>query len=559
MSATPNLAIEHILQSQAQKEATANQAFDALDQAIAGLLEVDVSAGGTITIDPTAALQCKMLRLRGTLAADAEVVVPDNRKPYFVHNATAGGFAVTIKTAAGAGVMVGASPDNTAVVYCDGTDVLVISAGTAGGGGGGAGALIELGDTDIAPRSIAVALVNPDAETGDTSGWTTTGTWEAGTTEGTIAAPHGGSFYFSATGGTDPAVLEQTVDLIAQGFTAAELDAGATFDVSVWAASEYQSDTGELKLQFLDAGSADVGTTFTTGEFGPNDGTWVEQTLANEVPAGARQVRIQLLAHNHFGSNTTYGFDDLALSLSVRRSVTGDLLRYDGGAWVGVTVADVLADAGLADLGDVDASDTTPGYVLIREADGSFALHAVGGGSASTKVFDGASDGGDSYTLSPEPQGTVLVWVDGLLETDYSVAGATLTFGTAPANGAAIVAWDIGGGGPPYDIGVYFPGQPDAGAIMLQLVASRAFTLPVDLTDSQGYAGTAPTAQADLDIRKNGASIGTITFAAAASTATFAFASEVAFAAGDRLTVLAPGTQDASLADISITFKGTRS
>jgi hypothetical protein len=42
------------------------------------------------------------------------------------------------------------------------------------------------------------------------------------------------------------------------------------------------------------------------------------------------------------------------------------------------------------------------------------------------------------------------------------------------------------------------------------------------------------------------------------STATFSFASEVTFAAGDRLTVIAPGTQDASLADISITFKGTR-
>ena len=175
-------------------------------------------------------------------------------------------------------------------------------------------------------------------------------------------------------------------------------------------------------------------------------------------------------------------------------------------------------------------------------------------------MFDGTSDGGDTYTLSPEPQGTVLVWVDGLLETDYSVAGATLTFGTAPTNGAAIVAWDIGGGGAPYDIGVYFPGQPEAGSRPCSSSSPRAPSrCPPDLTGSQGYAGTAPTAQADLDILKNGASIGTITFAAAASTATFAFASEVAFAAGDRLTVLAPGSQDASLADISITFKGTRS
>jgi hypothetical protein len=99
--------------------------------------------------------------------------------------------------------------------------------------------------------------------------------------------------------------------------------------------------------------------------------------------------------------------------------------------------------------------------VLTREPDGSFALHAPGGGSASTKVFDGASDGGDTYALSPAPHGSVLVWVDGLLETDYSVA--------------------------------------------------------------------------------------------------FALASESTFAAGDRLTVLAPGSQEARLAAISITFKGTRS
>jgi hypothetical protein len=42
--------------------------------------------------------------------------------------------------------------------------------------------------------------------------------------------------------------------------------------------------------------------------------------------------------------------------LSVRRPAAGDLLRFDGGAWVGVTAAEILADAGLGDLGDVDAA-----------------------------------------------------------------------------------------------------------------------------------------------------------------------------------------------------------
>ena len=256
MSATPNLAIAHILPSQAQKEVTANAAFDALDRAIAGLLEVDVSAGGTITVDPTAALGCKLLRLTGTLAAEAEVVVPASRKPYLVHNATAGGVAVPGRPAAGLGVAVGSTPDNTAVVYCDGTDVLAISSGTAAAAGS-AGSLIELGDAAIALRSIAVTLTNPGAEAGDTSGWTATGTWEAGTAEGTIAAPHGGTWYFSATGGTTPAVLEQIVDLVAQGFTAAELDSDATFEAGVWAASEYQVSTESMRVSSTSSASTE--------------------------------------------------------------------------------------------------------------------------------------------------------------------------------------------------------------------------------------------------------------------------------------------------------------
>ena len=143
--------------------------------------------------------------------------------------------------------------------------------------------------------------------------------------------------------------------------------------------------------------------------------------------------------------------------------------------------------------------------------------------------------------------------------TDDSITGATLTFGTAPANGAAIVAWDIGGGAP-YDIGFYFPGQPEAGATLLQLVASRAFTLPVDLNGSQGYAGTAPTAQADLDLRKNGASIGTITFGSGASAGTFATAGGGA-RPSRRATASRSSTRTRRmprLADLSITFLGKR-
>jgi hypothetical protein len=68
-------------------------------------------------------------------------------------------------------------------------------------------------------------------------------------------------------------------------------------------------------------------------------------------------------------------------------------------------------------------------------------------------------------------------------------------------------------------------------------------------------AATAPT---DIDIKVNGVSKGTVRFAAAATTATFLFATQVVLAAGDALTLIAPASADATLANIAITLAGTR-
>jgi len=92
-----------------------------------------------------------------------------------------------------------------------------------------------------------------------------------------------------------------------------------------------------------------------------------------------------------------------------------------------------------------------------------------------------------------------------------------------------------------------------------RLEVVRAFTLPENLAGSRGHAGTAPTAQADLDLRRNGASIGSVTFAAGVQTASFSLAGGAAFAPGDRLELIAPATQDATLAGLALTFLGNRS
>lgn len=104
----------------------------------------------------------------------------------------------------------------------------------------------------------------------------------------------------------------------------------------------------------------------------------------------------------------------------------------------------------------------------------------------------------------------------------------------------------------------FYPGKPADGATVIRVPVGRAFTFPVSMTDSRGSSGSAATAQADFDLRKNGVSFGTMSFAASANTATFTAASATSFAAGDLLEIVAPATQDNTLADVGFYLKGDR-
>ena len=115
------------------------------------------------------------------------------------------------------------------------------------------------------------------------------------------------------------------------------------------------------------------------------------------------------------------------------------------------------------------------------------------------------------------------------------------------------------GGAAPVDIAVYFPGQPEAAERLLKLEVARGFTLPVDFAGSRGHADTAATTEAVCTILKNGVSVGSITFAAASQDAAFALTGGLALVPGDRLELVAPTTQDATLAGLALTLIGTRS
>ena len=132
---TPNLSIPHILQSQAQKEVTANAACDRLDEALNDRATIDVSAGNT-TLSAEDFRRNVLLVLTGAPAAALDLMVPTSKRLFIVENDS--GQDVTITT--GAGTQVVLTGGQRRLLYGDGTNVVAVApdfASTGGSGGGG--------------------------------------------------------------------------------------------------------------------------------------------------------------------------------------------------------------------------------------------------------------------------------------------------------------------------------------------------------------------------------------------------------------------------------------
>lgn len=111
----------------------------------------------------------------------------------------------------------------------------------------------------------------------------------------------------------------------------------------------------------------------------------------------------------------------------------------------------------------------------------------------------------------------------------------------------------VSSGSIPYDIATPVFGKPAASEVVLRVRTQRAFTLDT----FYGYATTTATASsAVFTVAKNGSSIGNITFAVSTNASTTTVAT-TSFAVGDILTITAPSSQNASLADIDFFLKGT--
>lgn len=125
------------LQTDGENDSTwgqlANILFERTEQAIGGITDIALTSSN-YTLDDTqfvkgsgttAESHRSILSCTGTLTANVDVIVPARTKIYAVKNATSGAFTVTVKTSAGSGVAI--TQGNKAFVFCDGTNVELIT------------------------------------------------------------------------------------------------------------------------------------------------------------------------------------------------------------------------------------------------------------------------------------------------------------------------------------------------------------------------------------------------------------------------------------------------
>lgn len=190
------------------------------------------------------------------------------------------------------------------------------------------------------------------------------------------------------------------------------------------------------------------------------------------------------------------------------------------------------------------------------------------GSSSVAMTLPVVATAGTFRSVTVNAKGLVTAGTNPTTLAGYGITDAVAISSTAPASLAAAAAVGVGATaaradhvhaftGLPYDHSTSTYGKPTAAEVVYRHRAGRAFTLPANLANSKVIASTAAAASSVFSVKKNGTQVATFTFAAAGVTATYSTQALVSFAIGDLLTITAPATADANLADIDYTILAT--
>ena len=148
MPTTPNLAVTHIEESQANKEVTANEAFDIFDKSDNTYASVAMT-DANLSLSNAQENQSGFLEFTGTLTAARTVTLRANDRRLAVYNNTTGGFALTFTDG---GTSATVRSKEIALLHSDGSNVRKIAGGNFGG------ALDDISAFVITPEDSTITL-----------------------------------------------------------------------------------------------------------------------------------------------------------------------------------------------------------------------------------------------------------------------------------------------------------------------------------------------------------------------------------------------------------------
>jgi len=210
-----------------------------LEQAISGYVTQAITDGADTTLTMTqgasATARNMTIELTGTLTAARNLIVPSNKKLYFIYNNTSGGFAVTVKVSGQTGVSV---PNGSKLILtCNGTDIVNATSYVTSAGGGG-----TVTSVNVSGGSTGLSFSGGPV--------TTSGTI---TMSGTLSTSNGGTGSSSLAGAG--IITTGGGQTIGGGLTVTGTS-NLTGDVNLGASTKYITLNGQLRLLTSGAGAA---------------------------------------------------------------------------------------------------------------------------------------------------------------------------------------------------------------------------------------------------------------------------------------------------------------
>jgi hypothetical protein len=384
-----------------------------VEQAIAGLATISTwtAASHTLTTanGTTSEARCAILQCSGAPGAAATVICPTASKVYIIKNSVTGGYAVTLKTSAGTGVSV--ANGVTALLYCDGTNV--VSGDFNGDVVGPASAT----DTAIATfDGVTGKLIKNNASTTIAAN-VITALGFSGPLNGTVGAttPAAGAFTtLSATGITTVAAGSAALPAIVS--TTGTADTGIFFPAADTVAA---STAGSERLRIDSSGNVGVGTSNTPS----NRDTVTPKFIVNGAGvAGSMQVV----------RNTTPGVGGSIVELSATRG--SDVNSY--------TILQSGDGIGSIIFGGADGTQFTSAASIFAAVDGTPGANDMPG----RLVFSTTADNAGTVTerMRIDSSGNVGVGTSSP-SAKLSVVGTAYSPNITLTD-AATVAWDTSTG-----------------------------------------------------------------------------------------------------------------